>query len=214
MIKVIAKVPQAGRCKTRLIPLLGANHAAELCAAMTADVFAIVASLEIPWSIALDGDPEHPWVRQLPVPWEPQAEGELGARLERALAGGGLAVGTDAPSMPARLLRAALESAAEVVFAPAFDGGYTLVRVGDPTGLFQDIPWSSSTTLLASVNRARFLGKSVELLEFWYDVDCPADLHFFQQQLKLTGPEVAPHSRSLIQHWEARGLLPPLPTGL
>lgn len=214
MIKVIAKVPQPGRCKTRLIPLLGAHHAAELCAAMTADVFATVASLGLPWSVALDGDPDHPWVGRLPVPWEPQAEGELGPRLMRALAGGGMAVGTDAPSLPVRLLRAALASTAEVVFAPAFDGGYTLVRVGDPTGLFDGIPWSTSTTLLASVHRARSLGRSVELLEFWYDVDCPADVHFFQQQLKLTGPEVAPHSRALIQHWEAQGLLPQLPTGL
>ncbi len=210
----MAKVPQAGRCKTRLIPLLGAPMAAELCAAMTADVFATVERLGVPWSVALDGDPSHPWVRTIPVAWEPQAEGELGPRLVRALAGGGLAVGTDAPSLPARLLRAALASTADVVFAPAFDGGYTLVRVGDPRGLFEGIPWSTSTTLLASVERAKLLGKTVEILDFWYDVDTPADLHFFQQQLKLTGPEVAPHSRALIQFWEAKGLLPQLPSGL
>lgn len=197
-VVVMAKVPEAGRVKTRLIPRLGEEGAARLCAGMSADVFVLVQSLGIPWSIMVDGDPIHPWVQKLPVPWRPQQGADLGARLAQALRGGGIAIGTDAPTLPRELLLRALTSQAQTCFAPAFDGGYVLVGTERPEGLFEGIPWSSPHTFSASVLHARALGHSLEILPFWYDIDTPADLDFLCDQLKVLPPEVAKYTRRVM----------------
>jgi rSAM/selenodomain-associated transferase 1 len=204
---VMARVPEPGRTKTRLVPALGAEGAARLAAAMAADVFALAARTGLPWSIALDGDSAHPWVRTLPAPWEPQAAGDLGARLTFALRGGGIAIGADAPDLPAATLLLAARSPARVVLAPAADGGYVLVATDDPTGLFEDIPWSSDRTFAAQHDQARRLGRTVALLPKWYDVDTADDLAGLRARL-ADAPHIAPHTSAFLRdpahappHW-------------
>lgn len=202
MIVVMAKVPTPGRVKTRLIPLLGPDGAAALCRAMTEDVFALVAGTGLPWRIALDGAVDHPWVRGLDAAIEPQASGDLGARLRHALRDGGVAIGTDAPTLPPHFLTSAADHLGfdEVVFAPAFDGGYVLVGAR-PTalGVFDDIPWSSPDTFAASVERAEALGLRHSSLPFWYDVDEPRDVPFLRAQLRVLPDTTAPRTRALLQ---------------
>ena len=197
-IVVMAKVPEAGHAKTRLCPRLGEEGAARLAAGMAADVFSLVHSLGVPWSIMVDGDPIHPWVQKLPAPWRPQQGADLGARLAWALRGGGIAIGTDAPTLPRELLIRALSTQAQTCFAPAFDGGYVLVGTERPEGLFEAIPWSSAHTYAASVARAHSLGHSLEILPFWYDVDTPTDLDFLLDQLSTLPIEVAKYTRRVI----------------
>lgn len=205
-IVVMAKVPSPGRAKTRLIPHLGPERAAGLCRAMTADVFAIVQASGNPWRVALDGDLDDPWVATLPGPHEPQAPGDLGARLRHALRDGGIAVGTDAPTLPPGMLSmsANLLREQDVVFVPAFDGGYVLVGVRDPAiagpgGIFDDIPWSSTETYAASIERAHALGLRHASLAFWYDIDEPRDLAFLRAQLRVLPQSVAPATRAYLQ---------------
>lgn len=206
-IVVMAKVPAPGRVKTRLAPLLGAEGAAALARAMAEDVIGGLREVDAPVRVALDGDLDDPWVRGLDAPVEAQREGDLGARLRHALRDGGVAIGTDAPTLPVALVRAALAGLATspVVFAPAFDGGYVLVGVSGPDalGVFDGIPWSSAETLAASVERARALGLTPLTLGFWYDVDTPADLTFLRTHLRALPPTVAPRTRAFLENHAA-----------
>jgi hypothetical protein len=198
-IVVMARVPIPGRTKTRLVPALGPAAAAALSAAMSADVFATVAATGLPWTIALEGDAAHPWAAALPAPVEPQAPGDLGARLTRALRGGGIAIGTDAPDLPRAFLIAAAASEADVVLAPAADGGYVLVGTRDATGLFDGIPWSTDRAFAAQRARAEALGRSVALLPEWQDVDTPADLAVLAGKLLGDPGGAAPHTTAFLR---------------
>ncbi|MFN7143782.1 MAG: TIGR04282 family arsenosugar biosynthesis glycosyltransferase [Myxococcota bacterium] len=202
MIVVMAKVPKAGAVKTRLVPLLGADGAAALCRAMTEDVLDGVRASGLPFRIALSGNLADPWVRSLDAPVERQCAGDLGARLRHALRDGGIAIGTDAPTLPATFLTDAAASLGghDAVWAPALDGGYVLVGVR-PTalGVFDEIPWSTAETLAASVARADALGLRHARLPFWYDVDDPSGLRFVRNHLSTLPPDCAPRTRAFLQ---------------
>ncbi len=198
MIVLFARVPEPHKCKTRLIPRLGPAGAAHLAAAMTADVIELVRGTGLPFRLALEGDLGHPWVRMLDCEWEAQAEGDLGARLAHALRDGGVAVGTDAPTLPPALLLEAHASSADVVLAPAFDGGYVLVGVNDPADIFELVPWSSPDTFVRQHQRAVDLGRSVRVLPFWYDVDGPDDLDFLRRHLRTLPGRLAPRTRGFL----------------
>lgn len=199
MIVVMARVPEPGKAKTRLVPLLGELGAARLAAAMAGDVCDTVRSTGLPWRLAVAGDVDHPWVRMLDAPEvEPQVEGDLGARLAWALRDGGVAIGTDAPTLPRTLLQEAVASTADVVLAPAFDGGYVLVGVSDAQGVFEGVPWSAPDTFAAQVARVRALGRSVRVLPFWYDVDEPADVERLRLHLTTLPDAVAPRTRAFL----------------
>lgn len=208
-IVVIARVPVPGLAKTRLFPALGPDGAAALARAMTQDVLDVVRASRLPFRVAWAGNINDPWVTALGVASEAQADGDLGARLRHALRTGGIAIGTDAPTLPVGLLTAAVEALYDhdVVWAPAFDGGYVLVGARgacagprDPCGgIFDDVPWSAADTLAASVARARSLGLAHALLSFWYDVDEPRDLSFLATHLHALPPSVAPATRAFLQ---------------
>jgi hypothetical protein len=206
---VMAKVPTPGAAKTRLIPALGADGAAALARAMAADVFGVARASGLPWRVALTGDAGDPWVATIDAPVEAQADGDLGARLRHALRDGGLAIGTDAPTLSADAVRRAAERLHDddAVWIPAADGGYVLVGAHPHAlGVFDAIPWSSPDTLAASLARARLLGLRTTCGEFWYDVDVPADLAFLRAQLLLLPATVAPHTRAFLRTADAAPL--------
>jgi hypothetical protein len=165
---------------------------------MTADVLAIARAAG-PFRVATD---DLAWAATLDLPAEVQAPGDLTDRLRRALRDGGLAIGTDAPTLPPELVAGARAALArhDVVFAPAFDGGYVLVGVRPGAlGVFDGIPWSASDTFAASVERARVLGLSTATLGFWYDIDTPEDLAFLRTHLRALPSGTAPHTRAFLQ---------------
>lgn len=195
MIVIFARVPEPGLTKTRLIPTLGPLEAARLAAAMTHDVVDMVRKTSLPFRVSLAGDSSHPWVRTLNCDWEPQVDGDLGRKLAHALREGGVAIGTDAPTLPSAFLHEASASTADVVLAPAFDGGYTLVGVSDADDIFELVPWSSPETFTRQYQRALDLGRSVRVLPFWYDVDEPDNLAFLSRHLGTLPDRVAPRTR-------------------
>ncbi|MDP2313748.1 MAG: TIGR04282 family arsenosugar biosynthesis glycosyltransferase [Pseudomonadota bacterium] len=204
-VVVIARVPAPGHAKTRLIPALGPEGAAALARAMTEDVIAVVRASGLPFRVAWTGNTDDAWVIAQDVPGERQADGDLGAKLRHALRDGGIAIGSDAPTLSPTLLVQAAERLADhdAVWAPAFDGGYVLVGAraacGGAGGIFDDVPWSAPDTLAASVARARALGLRHALLPFWYDVDEPQDLSFLATHLRALPPSVAPATRAFLQ---------------
>ena len=106
-------------------------------------------------------------------PTEVQPTLELGARMSAAMEWGltrsdrVLVLGSDAPTLPPRLLLAALRALerADVVLGPTADGGYCLVGVRGA--------------------RAREQGRTAALLPPWYDVDTPEDLRLLRLHLAL-----------------------------
>ena len=189
-ILVFAKAPLPGRVKTRLIPALGAEGAAELAHRMLLDTWraassVLVAEAEL-WT---DPAPDHPdWEGLLPPRAErlhPQGDGDLGARLARATRAAmaerdrAVLIGTDCPQLTERRLRDAcweLETH-DAVIHPTFDGGYALLGLKrfDPSP-FEGIGWSGPRVAVDTMSRLTALGWDVHLGETLHDIDEPEDL--------------------------------------
>ena len=128
----------------------------------------------------------------------PQCEGDFGERLLQGTndlldAGhdGAILVNSDSPTLPASILRAAVDAVRQgdnVVLSPAFDGGYTLIGLSKPhRRLFEDIPWSTSSVYRLTLERAREIGLPVVNVPGWYDVDDAASLRMLEDELAGRG---------------------------
>jgi glycosyltransferase A (GT-A) superfamily protein (DUF2064 family) len=132
---------------------------------------------------------------------EPQAEGDLGAKLAAAVAthlphGPVVIIGSDAPTLPRAYLHQALDGLMEhdVVVGPAGDGGYYLVGARVPVPeIFADIAWS--TPAVWPTTEQRLAGRSYSVLPPWYDVDEPEDLRRLIAELATLPPSAAPATR-------------------
>ena len=187
---VFAKAPVAGRAKTRLIPALGAAGAAALAARWLAHTLAAAVAAGFDQvELCLDPDTPDPASGALAaahrVLLTAQGEGDLGARMDRALARvlrshrQSLLIGTDAPALDAARLRDAAQAlhGVDAVWVPALDGGYVLVGLqrAQPA-LFQDIAWSTAQVMAQTRVRARAAGLTWIEREALPDIDEPADL--------------------------------------
>lgn len=108
---------------------------------------------------------------------------DLGARMAAAFAAKpdcpGILIGTDCPTINAAYLSHALNALgqADVVFAPAEDGGYGLIGMNQSNpGVFRDVAWSTSRVLAKSQANCLEAGLSVSLLPEIWDVDYPEDV--------------------------------------
>ncbi|MGH9711823.1 MAG: TIGR04283 family arsenosugar biosynthesis glycosyltransferase [Candidatus Acidiferrales bacterium] len=184
-ICVFAKPPVPGRVKTRLVPLLGTNGAAELATVFLQDTWAAASAL--PWAKPVLASTEEGQLDCLPGPIEIwlQGEGDLGVRLEnivrRALHNHryAIAIGADSPGLPARFLEQAQEALARVdaVIGPCEDGGFYLLGLRNcPEGLFSGIRWSAPTTCEETIAKVRAAGLVIHVLDLWFDVDTAEDL--------------------------------------
>jgi len=190
---VFAKAPEPGQVKTRLG--LPGERAVALHRAFVADTLHAVARAGLPATLAVGGDPGS---FRVDVPTERQVEGDLGARMGHVLRtapGPAIIVGTDAPTLPPRLLQAAADALKEhpVVFAPANDGGYVLVGAREGAR-FEGVRWSTEHALADSLRA----NPGARLLEPWYDVDTPADLDILRAHLALDG-SAAPTTANLLR---------------
>ncbi|MDQ3077522.1 MAG: TIGR04282 family arsenosugar biosynthesis glycosyltransferase [Pseudomonadota bacterium] len=188
-IVIFAKAPVPGRVKTRLIPVLGEEGAAELAARMLGDTVAhaLGAGLGTPELCATPAPDNAAWAGHLPtgVRLSDQGPGDLGQRMAaaaRRVVGGGariLLIGTDCPELDAkRLAEAALQlDKHDAVIHPARDGGYALLGLArTDASLFDDIAWSTDGVAAATIARIKALGWSLFVGDTLRDVDEPADL--------------------------------------
>jgi len=186
-ILIFAKAPVPGKVKTRLIPVLGAEGAAELAQRMLGNTWAEASSVSVADAeICASPDPLHlDWQGQLPPSATGQGEGDLGERLSKAaerviLRGQNvILIGTDCPSLNERRLREAcweLESH-DAVMHPTFDGGYALLglKAFEPS-IFSGISWSTATVARETMARIKALGWSLHLGATLQDIDEPEDL--------------------------------------
>lgn len=220
-VAIFAKPPVPGRTKTRLIPALGAQGAAALHGAFVSDTLARCAEVdELAPVLSCADDGDHPALAELAsgcaVERTVQPPGDLGARMAATLhdaiarAGRGLVVGTDAPTLPASLLRAAVRALerAELVLGPAADGGYYLVGArGRVPAVFEGVPWSTPRVLAVTLAHAARAGATPALLPPWYDVDTPDDLRLLTAHLALE-PGAAPATAQVLAERAARPARP------
>ena len=90
-----------------------------------------------------------------------------------------VAIGTDSPGLPPRLLDAAGRAlaTADAVIGPCEDGGFYLLGLTRcPPGILADLPWSATDTFARTVARLREHGLEAEVLPPWFDVDTASDL--------------------------------------
>ncbi len=195
-IIIFAKAPQPGFAKTRLIPALGAERAAELARQMLFNTLHEALAADI-GPVELCVTPEiyqAAWQGiHLPAGIEifAQGEGDLGARLarasERALENteSVLLIGTDCVELSSALLREAAQALHEheAIIHCAVDGGYALLGLKrfEPF-LFSDIPWSTDAVASTTIARIGQLGWSVRVGQMLHDVDEPQDLKYLSDQ--------------------------------
>jgi uncharacterized protein len=198
-IGMFCKTPAVGYSKTRLSPPLRLEECAALSACFIRDVAATIDELASAGDVAgyaifTPGGSEGVLRALLPPDFRllPQCDGDLGARLVAATRellashAGAILVNADSPTLPAAILRAAVDATRHggVVLSPALDGGYTLIGMSKlHERLYADIPWSTSQVHQRTVERAAELGLPVVNVPGWYDVDDAASLALLQSEL-------------------------------
>ena len=118
-------------------------------------------------------------------------------------------IGSDLPSLPARVLIDAITRLAtpgRAVVGPSEDGGYYLLGLnrGDCdrgiADLFTDIRWSTPFALADTVAAAKRVGLEVDLGERWYDVDDETGLTRLRAELRdPAGAAAAPATAAVLE---------------
>lgn len=190
-ILIFAKAPEPGLAKTRLIPALGAQGAADLSGRLLGDTVGKVAEANLcPVQLWCAPDTGHPLFQSLSsntgLTLHAQMEGDLGARMRHAAESAlqraevVLIIGTDCPPLHAGHLRQALQWLVEgedAVLGPAEDGGYVLLGIKEAAPLlFSEMPWGSCEVLVKTRERLECLSWRWQELEMLWDLDRPADL--------------------------------------
>ena len=187
---VFVKLPRPGAVKTRLVPALGPQAAAELYEALVEAVLAGTEPQAGEYERLVYYAPSDA-VEAIRA-WLPggrlrhQCEGDLGTRLADAFArafGRGAQrvaiVGSDVPGLNRRVVLDAFVAldGADVVIGPAHDGGYYLVALREAhPELFRGVSWSTASVLAETLDRAFRAGLSVATLGPLRDVDTLDDL--------------------------------------
>ena len=196
---LFTRFPEPGRVKTRLIPALGAEGAADLHRQLTEHcvgrLSAALSDTAPALQIFYSGGSNKLMGRWFPeIPAVQQQGLTLGRRMAAAVShvrtrGGQriLLFGADCPGLDKDLIHNALEMLTnhDLALGPTFDGGYYLLGIGpscttaDLNTLLTDIPWGTAEVLEQTLARAKAAGCSYNLLPTLHDIDRPEDLEHF-----------------------------------
>ncbi|PSB26682.1 TIGR04282 family arsenosugar biosynthesis glycosyltransferase [Stenomitos frigidus] len=194
---IFTRYPEPGKAKTRLIPALGAEAAADIHRHMTEHTLAQVKPLQQNrpltvevWFVGGDRAQMQTWLGD-DLTYQPQPEGDLGDRMAQAfqiaLESGVKAtviIGTDCPELTGAVLEQAFQALqqTDLVLGPATDGGYYLIglRLFVPE-LFKTIAWSTDRVFQQTVDIASNLNLSLTNLPTLTDVDRPDDLPVWER---------------------------------
>lgn len=182
ILVLFAKFPVPGYAKTRLIPALGAEGAANVHRLLTERTVATLLATGAPVEIRFAGAKEsafRAWLGDAPALVE-QVEGGLTERLvDAGRACPHIFFGADTPDLTEDIVRAAAQALAshDVVIGPAEDGGYYLIGMTRARPeLMTDMPWSTADVFPETIRRCKALGLTVATLGMLSDCDTPDDL--------------------------------------
>lgn len=196
---IYTRYPEAGKTKTRMIPALGAQGAADLQRQMTEHTVNTAKMLQATRNLNLEihftgGNQQlmSAWLGQ-ELNYIAQIEGDLGQKmfhsLERAF---GVAqqrviiIGIDCPELDHQILNQGFDSLKEqdLTLGVAADGGYYLIGLKRPIPqLFHNITWGTAQVLQQTRAIAEQLNLNTAYLPTLADVDRPPDLAIWQQYL-------------------------------
>ncbi len=189
-IVIMAKAPVAGFTKTRLIPALGADGAAQLAKKMLYHTVATALTSKLGVvEICATPDPTDTGWQNLDLPnniiWSAQGEGDLGERMARVAARTTqngealLLIGTDCPAIDVFTLHEAAQALHDydASLLPTYDGGYALLALKRfDNRLFENMPWSTSAVALKTLQIMTQIDCDVKVLQTLHDIDEPIDL--------------------------------------
>jgi rSAM/selenodomain-associated transferase 1 len=228
-LAVMTKAPRAGVVKTRLVPPLTQNEAAQVNRSFLRDVADAI-------SVAVRETPREMAALGVGVFTPPGAEAEyenilpedffliaqrgdhFGDRLIFAaedLFKAGFAsvclINSDSPTVPAESFAQAVKllrlPGDRIVLGPCDDGGYYLIGLKSlHRELFEQIDWSTERVLEQTRQRAAEIEIEVKLLPVGYDVDDRATLRRLCGELlgENSREDVAPHTRKFLREIVAR----------
>jgi rSAM/selenodomain-associated transferase 1 len=192
---VFSRYPVPGTTKTRLARVLGDLGAAEVQKKLTEQTMSKLRQFlqlsPVAVLVSYDGgslEQIQEWLGP-DFKYQDQGSGDLGQRMEKAFGAAFklkykriVIIGTDCPGLQARHIAQAFETLRhkDLVLGPATDGGYYLIGLSRcEKSLFKEVPWGTDTVLAKTLNIAKHIGLSVDLLEILSDVDRPEDLKHF-----------------------------------
>lgn len=179
-IAIFARWPEPGKAKTRLIPALGPQGAADLYARLLELTVREARESGLPFHLRVTGDDParfRSWLGE-DLDVRDQGDGDLGEKLTRVPTPG-IMIGSDCPGLTAALLReaASVLPNREAVIGPADDGGYWLLGLAAPCpALFADMAWSTDAVYPETMRRLEQQGISPHLLPELTDIDTGEDL--------------------------------------
>jgi rSAM/selenodomain-associated transferase 2/rSAM/selenodomain-associated transferase 1 len=199
---VFTRYPEPETTKTRLIPRLGAEGAADLQRKMTEHTLSQVKRLSTRRELAVEiryegGDKNlmQTWLGQ-DFEYRPQDSGDLGLRMKRSFqdafragATEAVIIGTDIPDITNVIIQKAFDALKlkNLVLGPAKDGGYYLIGLQKNSlskaipDLFSGINWGAGDVLEKTIGIAKHSGLSFTLLDVLKDVDHPEDLIIWER---------------------------------
>jgi rSAM/selenodomain-associated transferase 1 len=179
---LFTRYPEAGKAKTRLIPALSAESAAEIHRQLAERTVSVMRDSGFPIEIRFTGAPKagfETWLGDDLIYVE-QGDGDLGERLLNAVPEPPVIfVGADCPDLRADHLQHAAKALEDndIVIGPAEDGGYWLIALAARYGwLFTDMEWGTDAVLPETLRRLDAKGITPVLLETLADCDRPEDL--------------------------------------
>lgn len=189
---IFSRYPEPGKTKTRLIPLLGDEGAAQLQRQMTEQTLIIAKALKASNSLSVEvhfagGDQQlmQDWLGS-DVIYQQQGQGDLGRRMASAFQASFNAgmtrviiIGTDCPDLKTQLIEQAFQALNQhdLVLGPAEDGGYYLIGLRRLINqLFIGISWGTSQVRQQTVEIAQKLNLAIAYLPVLNDIDRPEDL--------------------------------------
>src|SRR6266516_5543525 len=219
-LAVMTKAPQAGQVKTRLVPPLTPEQAAELNKCFLRDTAAAISSAigghnacGIAVYTPIGAESAYDDIFSSNVSLLPQRGEEFGERLYLAAQDlfqcgfkSVCLIDSDSPTVSAenfaQAVRLLQRPRDRTVLGPCDDGGYYLIGLKKPhRELFERIDWSTERVLAQTMQRAREIGLEVELLEPGYDVDDAASLRRLCNELlgHTAALDIAPHTRKFLR---------------
>ena len=195
---IFSRYPEPGKTKTRMIPALGAEGAAELQRRLSEHTLKQARKLrqfrEVEIAVYFAGgniNLMQDWLGD-DVSYYAQAKGDLGDKMKSAFTDSFardkkrvVIIGIDCPSVDSNVLNSAFEALQDndLVLGEAADGGYYLIglRCRDvpwnvPTELFVNIEWGTNKVFTTTKNIAEKFDLPVAYLPILRDIDRPEDL--------------------------------------
>jgi rSAM/selenodomain-associated transferase 1 len=191
-LAVMAKAPIPGKVKTRMVPPLTHEQAAQLFQVLLLDQLEHLTALEdVDLYVAFTPVEAKTLIKGIvPANFQcfHQRGHDLGERMYEVFAElwrrghrNLVLIGGDLPVVPFLFLRDAFKvlqrEDRQLVFGPSEDGGYYLVGMNQPTPeIFQEMSWSHDQVLKQTTEKVTRLGIDFGLLPGWFDLDTIKDL--------------------------------------